>query len=108
MELFWVFVALVVADIITTLHGIRVGLEDVWFGRRRLPLLLLSVVQIVAFYIITMLLPLVPYMVYVVYGVLTVRAVIVAWNVYLIRSSRSREKSNFFLSFFQRTGILAA
>ena len=39
MELLWIFAAVVVADVATTLVGIRLGLEDVWFGRRALPML---------------------------------------------------------------------
>jgi hypothetical protein len=105
MELFWVFVIIAAADLMTTIIGVRLGLEDIWFGRRILPLFVLTAAQIAGFYVITLLLPLVPYMRYVVYGVLALRVAVIIWNIYLIIRAR---KNDFFLSFFQRTGILAA
>jgi hypothetical protein len=101
MELFWVFVAIVVADVITTLVGISVGLEDVWFGRRVLPMLFLTVAQLAGFYIIMQLLPLAPYMEYVVYAVLAIRILVVLWNIYLILETKNRD---FFFPFFSVSG----
>ena len=95
MELFWVFVVIVAADVATTLVGFRIGLEDVWFGRRVMPMLAFAAAQIAGFYVIMLLLPLVPYMQYVVYGVLILRIAVVAWNIYLI----VREKTDVFFSF---------
>lgn len=101
MELFWVFVLVVIADIATTLTGYRIGLEDVWFGRRVAPMLVLAAAQIAGFYAIMLLLPLVPYMRFVVYAVLALRAAVVIWNIYLL----AREKNNvFFLSPFSADG----
>jgi hypothetical protein len=106
MELFWIFVAIVATDVAATLYGMKIGFEDVWFGRRALPMLFLAAAQIAGFYVIMLLLPLVPYMRFVVYAVLAFRVAVVLWNVYLI--IRERKKRCFFLSLFQRTGILAA
>jgi len=103
MELFWVFVVIVAADVATTLVGFRIGLEDVWFGRRVMPMLAFAAAQIAGFYVIMLLLPLVPYMQYVVYGVLILRIAVVVWNIYLI----VREKTDvfFFPSFFSGRGF---
>jgi hypothetical protein len=98
MELFWVFVMVVVADVVTTLWGIRLGLEDVWFGRRVIPMLLLATAQIAGFYVIMILLPFVPYMEPVVYAVLAIRIGVVLWNVYLII-----QKTHCFFSFLFST-----
>jgi len=106
MELFWVFVAVVIADVISTLLGFRVGLEDVWFGRRAAPMFILAVVQIAGFYVIMMLLPLVPYLMLVVYAVVILRAAVVVWNVYLIISHMQEEKTMFFsFPFFSGQGF---
>jgi hypothetical protein len=106
MELFWIFVTIVIADLLTTLYGIRIGLEDIWFGRRVLPLFILTTAQIAGFYVIMLLMPLVPYMRYVVYGAIIIRVAVVVWNIYLI--TRERKSNTFFFPFFQRTDILAA
>jgi hypothetical protein len=103
MEVFWIFVAIVVADIVTTIHGIRVGLEDIWFGRRIFPLFVFTATQIAGFYVITLLLPLVPYMAYVVYSVLVVRVAVVIWNIYLI--IRTRKTMVFSFPFFSGWGF---
>jgi hypothetical protein len=100
MELFWLFVAIVVADVLSTIAGIRLGLEDVWFGRRVLPLFAYGAVQIAGFYMALQLLPLVPYMIYAIYGVLAFRGAVVIWNIYLILRELQRpgatEKTTFF------------
>jgi hypothetical protein len=102
MELFWVFVAVVVADVATTLIGFRMGLEDVWFGRRAAPMLGVAVAQIAGFYVIMLLLPLAPYMRFVVYAVLVFRVAVVVWNIYLML----REKTMFFsFPFFSGWGF---
>ena len=104
MELFLIFIIILIADIATTLIGIRRGLEDVWFGRRATPMFALAAAQIAGFYAIMMLLPIVPYMEYVVYGVLAFRAAVVVWNIYLIFTS---EKTGiFFYPFFSGRGFL--
>ena len=103
MELFWVFVVIVAADIITTLIGFRIGLEDVWFGRRAIPMFAFAIVQIIGFYMLVLLLPLVPYMRFVVYAVLAFRIAIVIWNIYLIIR---KEKTMFFsFPFFSGRGF---
>jgi len=99
MELLWIFAAVVVADVATTLVGIRLGLEDVWFGRRALPLFVYGAVQIAGFYVAIQLLPLAPYMTYAVYGVLIVRAAVVIWNIYLILRELHRFEKTVFFSF---------
>jgi len=95
MELFWVFVAIVFADVVSTLLGIRQGLEDVLFGRRVLPMLFLAVAQIAGFYVIMQLLPLVPYMEHVVYAALAFRVAVVIWNIYLIMQERKNDVFSF-------------
>ena len=87
---------IVAADVATTLAGLRIGLEDVWFGRRAAPMLGVAVVQIVGFYVIMLLLPLVPYMRFVIYAVLVFRATVVIWNIYLLLT---REEKTMFFSF---------
>ena len=103
MELFWVFVVIVAADVATTLAGLRIGLEDMWFGRRVAPLLGFAVAQIAGFYVIMLLLPLVPYMRFVVYAVLVFRVAVVMWNIYLLLRAQE-EKTTFFLSPFSADG----
>jgi len=103
MELFWIFatfVAISIADLVTTIIGIRLGgLEDIWFGRRIPPLFVLIAVQIAGFYIITLLQPLVPYMIHAIYAVLVIRATVVVWNIYLIVMQHRRQEKTMFFTF---------